>query len=253
LPQLRTHRGSITTALLFFVLCLSLSAVLVRLVFPSSNLFGAEHKLVAIGTDVNPYDLQSQREAVLETKLRTLLRPIITPDDMRLLVHYAGVSAAPDSAIGNNQHAVKVVILLNRESIDPELQRLIRQLLLPALGLNAANVTEQEELATLQLVARPFLDNANQVWYASFSDLDIVLVGLAIFLSGLFGLMFWQSAYRGSFDRSPLAYGAIAHGVTGRKPLRHGESASEGLQALSQHEPRRIANVLSQWMEQDES
>lgn len=231
------------------------------------------------------WDPRSQRERALAAKLAHLVSPFFSADEFRIAVHDGPVlhggptsqgqtadesvgeaalqragSPLPEGGSRPQQNSpLQVVLLLNRPSIDGEFESLLRQILLPALGLGP------EQAAALRVVAHPFnaaaagrtvgaanpdFAGAHTIaqWPARLGQglslaaghllpwLPVLLtLLLVIVLVALVAVVIGRLRQRGSAINRVVA----------------GQSLGE-LRRISREEPRRIANVLSQWMEQDE-
>ncbi|GAB3379970.1 hypothetical protein NCG89_16675 [Spongiibacter taiwanensis] len=232
------------------------------------------------------WDPRSRREQALAAKLAHLLSPFFAADEFRIAVHdgpllggalasqqqpaeaSAAEAALPgDGSTGREGDAqpqqsspLQVILLVNRPAIDGQFELLLRQILLPALGLGP------EQAGALRVIAHPFsgppgsadADTTGSVAAMSADAIRQWPARLGVGLSLVVGhLLPWLPVLLTLLLAVVLvALVAVVIGrVRQRGALPNGVSATQSLgelRRISREEPRRIANVLSQWMEQDE-
>lgn len=187
-----------------------------------------------------PDDAVSRREAILEDKLSRLLTPLLAARELKILVSFAEASpiaesesesVAATSGGGESLTTLKpqVVILLDASRDHGEIEPVIRDLVLSALALQESD---------LRIVRQVFREPGSyQEWLPPLRVLNMMLTA-AIALAAALALLSLRSA-------SPQSRPATS--------VEDYRLDFQGLHSLSKDEPRRVANVLSQWISQDET
>lgn len=260
--QITKQQGGAVMALLVLAAVLTLM-LLMRLPLTAA----APGVAVEAGLPGMSLDPLSQREQALAAKLVQLLTPFLLPEDFRLVVHeqaplapppvsLAGAEAqgdAPDAQPSPAQPPLQVVLLINRPTLDADFETLLRQLLLPALGLSPA------QTGALKIVAHPFAaSNLPGAGSTAVGGIDVgqwsarLGRGLGELVAQLLPWLPVLLALSLAAVLLGLAVVLVGRLRGGPQTSATGLASLGELQRISREEPRRIANVLSQWMEQDE-
>ena len=213
------------TFVLWLVLALSLSFLM--------------YLIIAQSDKTLPDDDLSRREAILEDKLNRLLTPLLAAGEFEVLVSLAesipGSKTALDSVVTGlsaesspEVTGAKVVILLDASRDHGEIEPVIRDLVLSALVVRESD---------LRIVRQVFRHPTSYLEWLPPLPLLNMMIAASLAVAAALALV-------GARAVSPKPH--VAHAEDVRLDF-------QGLHSLSKDEPRRVANVLSQWISQDDA